>query len=132
MFGQVREVHRKETSNCQIWTDTDPQALIYGGRAHGIEELIYRLFVADIDLLDKPWKVLSCALAKKCLNPEHLRILHEGSTIRITDTHPMELVDEDHIDMKRLHVAGVSKRTLKRWYQITSDELRHVLGKGLR
>lgn len=109
IFGSVRA-----EGNCVVWCGDPTDALIFRGKKHQIHEIAFHLFSTEPASVPE---ILPCGYNRLCIGPNHLAWHWERIKIGL----------EDRKDILRLHVAGVSKRTLKQWYMLEAKELDDML-----
>ncbi len=109
IFGAIRT-----EGTCTLWCGDPKDAMIFRGKKHEVHEIAFHLFATE---LSDDVEILPCGRNRLCIGPNHLRWKWERIKISL----------EDRKDIVNLHNAGVSKRTLKQWYMLTSEELQLVL-----
>lgn len=118
IFGSIRT-----EGSCTIWCGDSKDAMIFQGKKHGIHEIAFYLFCST-SLED--FTVAPCRHNDLCIAPNHLGTYWEGDR-QLCEWKRLEISLEDRKDILRLHVAGVSKRTLKQWYMLEAKELDDML-----
>lgn len=119
IFGPVRT-----EGTCTIWCGDPKDPFIFHGEKQELHEIAFHIF-SQTSLVDED-VILPCPINEMCIAPNHLRLESKGYIIPIKWKRMMISL-EDRGDIVNLHFAGVSKRTLKKWYMVTSDELREIL-----
>lgn len=121
IFGSIRTA-----GNCTLWCGDPKDALIFRGKKHEVHEIAFYLFsqVPKEIVVDG---VDPCPLVgKKCISPNHLHGIVKDRMCCFP-WERMKTGREDRKDILRLHVVGVSKRTLKQWYMLETKELDDML-----
>lgn len=124
IFGSIRK-----EGLCAIWCGDPKDALIFRGKKHQVHEIAFHLFCFPPEEVDVK-EISPCRINTSCIAPNHLRMLtiFGGNTHRI-DVPWKQLKTSllDRMDIMIMYQAGVSKRTLKQWYMLETDELDYVL-----
>ncbi len=120
IFGSIRT-----EGFCTLWTGDPTDALIFRGKKHQVHEIAFYLFCkAPKEITSE--EIVPCGLNDFCIAPNHLGI-RIANCVVTNDWERMKIGVEDRKDILRLHVVGVSKRTLKQWYMLETKELDDML-----
>ena len=120
IFGSVRAA-----GNCTLWCGDPTDALIFRGKKHQVHEIAFYLFVPTWKMSSSD-KIYACPSNLQCISPNHLDVSFREDGITFT-WERLDISLEDRKDILRLHVVGVSKRTLKQWYMLETKELDDML-----
>ncbi len=124
IFGSIRK-----KGLCAIWCGDPKDALIFRGKKHQVHEIAFHLFCRPLERVSVD-EIVPCRRSDLCIAPNHLKVfvIFGGNTHRIDVSWEQPKISlEDRKDILRLHVAGVSKRTLKQWYMLETKELDDML-----
>jgi hypothetical protein len=122
IFGSIRK-----EENCTIWCGDPKDAMIFQGKKHGVHEIAFHLFCEPLYLDSlKDSTIAPCRHNDLCIAPNHLGVYLKGER-RYCEWGRPKIGLVDRKDISDLYTAGVSKRTLKQWYMLETDELDYVL-----
>lgn len=120
IFGSIRK-----EGNCTIWCGDSTDALIFQGKKHEVYEIAFHLFCKIEGI--KEGEIRPCYGSERCISPNHLTLYNTETGRWGPPWKRLEISLEDQVDIVTLYRAGVSKRTLKQWYMLETDELDYVL-----